>query len=154
MEDEGGMRLVPLRAGTDDGAFAERLWEYWRDLGVVPPASWHAHFVERWRQEEGRSRHTFWGELGGRRIGFVMVRLDSDWLYPERLTGYIAEFTVFAPWRRRGLGGRLFSLTRAWLRERGCGDIELDVLPGNRAGQAFWRSVGFALVFQHLRVRA
>ncbi len=144
------MRLEAVQVGAD-AEFDARLRAYWRDLGAVPTPAWHARYTARLREEEGRTRYTFWGVEGGRRIGLVMLRLDADWVYPEHRAGYIAEFTVFAPWRRRGFGRRLFLLAQAWFRERGCSQIELDVLPNNRAGMAFWRSLGFALMYHRLR---
>lgn len=150
MPDDEGMRLEPVRVGRD-AEFDTRLREYWRDLGAGPAPAWHARYMSRLSEEEGRTRYTLWGVEGGRRVGFVMFRLDPDWMFPQRRIGYIAEFTVFAPWRRRGLGRRLFGRAQAWLADRGCTQIELDVLPDNGPAMAFWQSLGFGLAYHHLR---
>jgi len=144
------MALVPVRVGTDPD-FAARLQQYWRDLGAAPAPAWHARYLSRLSEEEGHTRHTFWGERAGARVGFVMLRLDNDWMLPARRIGYIAEFTVFAPWRRRGCGRTLFDLAAAWLSERGCAQVELDVLPANQPALAFWRDLGFAVAYHHMR---
>lgn len=151
MAAEGpGITLEPVRVGRD-AEFEARLRDYWRDLGAGPAPTWHEPYVARLCAEEGRSRHTLWALEGGRRVGFVMFRLDEDWMFPQRRIGYIAEFTVFAPWRRRGVGRRLFASAQAWLAERGCAQIELDVLPDNGPALAFWGSLGFSLAYHHMR---
>lgn len=150
MLEGGSLRLVPVRL-DQDLEFSDRLQEYWRDLGASPAAAWHARYLARLAEEEGRTRHTFWGQEGAAHVGFVMLRLDADWMFPQRQIGYIAEFTVFSPWRRRGYGRRLFELARNWLAERGCEQVELDVLPANRAGLAFWRDIGFSVAYHHMR---
>jgi GNAT superfamily N-acetyltransferase len=153
---------VPLRGGetvrlvrcvpADAPELGARLWDYWADLGVMPPASWHQRYVERLIEEQGRSRHTFWGQGGGERVGLTVLRLDPDWVQPERLVGYVAEFTVFRPFRRQGWGRRLFRAAGEWFRAQGCGDLELDVLPTNVRAQAFWAAEGFRLAYHRLRL--
>jgi ribosomal protein S18 acetylase RimI-like enzyme len=146
---QGELRLVPV--DVHDPELSQRFEAYWHDLGVVPLPSWHRRYMERLREDEGRDRHTFWGQLGSERVGLVQVRLQPDWLFPERRIGYIVEFTVFAPWRRRGLGRALYRLAREYLERQGCAYVELDVLPHNRVAMAFWRSLGFEVVYHHLR---
>lgn len=144
--------LVPV--DIDDPELSRRLQAYWRDLGVVPAPAWHAHYLLRLREEEGRTRHTFWGQVDGQRIGLVMVRFDADWLEPKRRAGYVVEFTVFDSWRRRGYGRALFAATRRYLMASGCSHVELDVLPHNHVGRAFWQSLGFQVIYHHMRERA
>lgn len=147
--EEPELRLEP--ADPADPELSARLQAYWHDLGATPPAPWHRHYMRRLGEEEGRSRHTFWGCWGPQRVGLVMLRLDPDWLEPDRRVGYIVEFTVFAPWRRRGCGRALFARACDFLASRGCAHVELDVLPHNHVALAFWRSLGFHLVYHHLR---
>ena len=142
--------LAPIRVGEDDD-FSARLWNYWRDLGAEPSPVWHARYLARLAADAGRGRHPLWGLRGEERFGFVVLRLDADWLLPERRIGYVAEFCVFPPWRRRGCGRRLFELSRRWLADRGSTGVELDVLPDNRVALAFWQRLGFTLAYHHLR---
>jgi ribosomal protein S18 acetylase RimI-like enzyme len=144
------VRLVPL-SEADMPELGARLWEYWADLGVVPPSTWHERYVRRLAEEQGKSRHTFWGLGAGERVGLTVLRLDPDWVQPERVVGYVAEFTVFRPFRRQGWGRRLFGAAREWFRAQGCSDLELDVLPTNIRAQAFWTAEGFRLAYHRLR---
>lgn len=144
------LTLTQMQSGDPD--FRQTMWRYWRELGVDPNPVWAAHYLERIDAEQGRERFTFWAHRDGERCGFGMVRVTPDWLLPERLIGYIAEFYVFPAHRRRGVGrwlaGRLIEFARA----RGAEDIELDVLPSNRRGMAFWQATGFTLSHHHLRL--
>lgn len=150
---EGGVRLAAIRSG-DLPALSACLHDYWRDLGVVPPPQWHQRYVARLAEEQGRTRHTFWGMAGDTRIGFTILRIDPDWVQPERLVGYVAEFAVFPEFRRQGWGARLFEAACAWLRARRCADVELDVLPTNVRAQAFWQAQGCRLAYHRLRLDA
>jgi ribosomal protein S18 acetylase RimI-like enzyme len=140
--------LEPLRPGDDQ--FVRQLALYWLELGIAPDPRWAARYVERTYEEQGGPRHTFWAVAAGRRVGFGMVRLEPDWLIPGRTNGYI--FYVFPAERRQGVGRALARRLVAFLRERGASAVELDVLPDNRAGMAFWRSLGFELSHHHLRL--
>ncbi len=143
--------LVLVPADARDPELSTRLFAYWHDLGVVPDPAWHARYMRRLEEEEGRGRHTFWGEVGGQRVGLVILRLDRDWLDPSRRIGYVVEFTIFAPWRRRGHGRILFARAKEFLAREGCSHVELDVLPHNRSAMAFWRAQGCGLAYHHLR---
>ena len=148
--DQAEVRLVAVRL-PQDAEFAARLGEYWRDLGVVPPAAWHARYLARLAQEQGRGRHAFWGVGAGQHVGFCVLRVDEDWVYPERRVGYVAEFAVLPEWRRRGWGRRMYAAAELWLARQGCHDVELDVLPANTRAAAFWASLGFGVAYQHMR---
>lgn len=144
------VELEPVQ--PPDGEFVRQLAVYWLELGIAPNAEWAARYIDRCYEEQGAARHTFWASCEGRRVGFGMVRLDPDWLVAGRLIGYICEFYVFPGERRRSVGTALARRLIAFLRERGAAGVELDVLPANRSGLAFWRSLGFALSHHHLRL--
>ncbi len=144
------VRLRPVSI-LSDPEFGDRLHQYWRDLGVVPPAAWHARYLARLAQEQGQGRHTFWGCAGPARVGFCVLRLDTDWVYPQRRIGYVAEFCVLPEYRRQGWGRRLFAAPERWLSEQGCQDVELDVLPTNGRAIAFWAALGFRVAYHHMR---
>ena len=149
---EGPALVLQPVAPEERREFGERLAEYWADLGVIPPSAWHRRYLARLWEEDGQGRHAWWGMAGTRRLGFAVLRLDADWVEPERRVGYVAEFSIFAPWRRLGHGGRLFAAVRAWFLVQGCSGIELDVLPTNLRAQAFWSAQGFRPAYQHLRL--
>lgn len=148
--ERDAVRLVAVRL-PQDADFAARLQQYWLDLGVVPPPSWHARYLSRLAQEQGHGRHTFWGIGEGHPVGFCVLRVDRDWVYPERRIGYVAEFAVLPEWRRRGWGRRMFTAAEDWLARQGCQNVELDVLPANARALAFWGALGFRVGYQHMR---
>ncbi len=145
------VRLAAAAVGADP-EFGTRLAAYWRDLGVEPPAAWHLQYMRRLLVENGRSRHAFWGECAGARVGLAILRLEEDWMWPARRVGHIAEFTVFQPWRRQGLGRAMAWACCDWLRAQGCASIELDVLPGNVRAHAFWTAVGGEAICVRMRL--
>ena len=59
--------------------------------------------------------------------------------------GVINELAVAAPYRRRGVGRRLYEEARAWLAGRGIGRVEVRTLTGNEASNAFWRKLGLQM---------
>jgi ribosomal protein S18 acetylase RimI-like enzyme len=53
--------------------------------------------------------------------------------------------------RRTGLGLALFGSLEDWFRAREVAGIELEVLPGNAGGLAFWERLGFRTVHFAMR---
>ncbi len=144
------LTLESLEPGDEE--FRRTMWRYWRELGVDPNPVWATRYLGRIDEEQGVDRFTFWASTGGERCGFAMVRLQPDWLLPERIVGYIAEFYVIPTHRRRGVGRVLADRMVAFARGRGADDVELDVLPTNRRGMQFWQAVGFTLSHHHMRL--
>ncbi|HVB10745.1 MAG TPA: GNAT family N-acetyltransferase [Bacillota bacterium] len=144
------LQLTPLQPGDDE--FRQTMWRYWRELGVDPNPLWAARYIARIDSEQGSDRFTFWCSTGAERCGFAMVRMQPDWLLPERTIGYIAEFYVFAAFRRKGVGRVMAERMIQFARDRGAEDVELDVLPTNRRGMQFWQALGFALSHHHMRL--
>jgi GNAT superfamily N-acetyltransferase len=71
----------------------------------------------------------------GAPCGYALFRHEPEWIY-------LRQFFVCRGARRAGVGREAI----AWLRDnawRGVGRVRLDVLSGNAAALAFWRSVGF-----------
>ncbi|MCX5661017.1 MAG: GNAT family N-acetyltransferase [Planctomycetota bacterium] len=68
--------------------------------------------------------------------GYTLFKREPEWVY-------LRQFFVEPERRRQGIGRAAIQwlLTHAWPGDR---RIRLDVLVGNPAGVAFWRSVGFA----------
>jgi GNAT superfamily N-acetyltransferase len=83
-------------------------------------------------------RGEYWAvvmELEGAAVGYALYRLEAEYVY-------LRQFYVEPEYRRRGIGRSAL----AWLRTNVWADaprVRIDVLVGNTAGIAFWRSVGF-----------
>ena len=74
-------------------------------------------------------------ECGDETVGFALFRYE-----PEHV--YLRQFFVKPEFRREGIGRSAIE----WLRRNVWGEtrrIRLDVLVGNEAGIAFWKSLGF-----------
>lgn len=74
-------------------------------------------------------------ELEGTPVWYALFRREPDFVY-------LRQFFVSPEYRRRGIGREALE----WLRKNVWADdprIRLDVLVGNAAAIAFWRSVGF-----------
>lgn len=78
-------------------------------------------------------------------LGFCagVVRVGPAHLGAVR-TGAITHIHVDPGGRGQGLGRELYAACAAWFRGRDVRAIELEVLPGNKEGLAFWGSLGFA----------
>ncbi|MQA00003.1 MAG: GNAT family N-acetyltransferase [Dehalococcoidia bacterium] len=97
-------------------------------------------------------RELLWIEADGRRSGFVMVRLDSDWPDIERTIASIAEFYVFPDARRSGIGTAAVEALLAQHRARGTYLVEASILRDNGPAKEFWARLGFEVhLFQTAR---
>jgi len=77
-------------------------------------------------------------------IGLCVSRVErAPMLLEEPLRAQITELYVSDKARRRGLGSALVAAVLAHARERGVRRIEIRVSTHNRAGQGFWRGLGF-----------
>jgi GNAT superfamily N-acetyltransferase len=74
-------------------------------------------------------------ENDGGAVGYALYKQETDHVY-------LRQFFVEADQRRKGIGSAAVAwlLSNAW---RQSPRIQLDVLVGNSAGIAFWRSLGF-----------
>jgi GNAT superfamily N-acetyltransferase len=75
-------------------------------------------------------------EDGLETVGYALFKREPEWVY-------LRQFFVQPERRRVGIGRAAMT----WLLENAWNDaprIRLDVLVGNTAGIAFWRSLGFA----------
>ena len=77
-------------------------------------------------------------------IGYILgavVDLHADLFEPVD-SGFIADLFVDPAYRQRGIGRRLVETINDWFQEQGVRYTELQVAAANRAGVAFWESVG------------
>ena len=77
--------------------------------------------------------------------GYLLAQvLYGPPLAHESVRGEICDLFVVPEARRKGLGRALVGEALAWLRQQGTSRVELRVARGNKAGQAFWRQLGFS----------
>lgn len=81
--------------------------------------------------------------------------VESDPAKPEwTRTGYISQFLVTEPYRKKGVGAQLMEYLDAWFAERGLEKVLLNVNLDNPPGQRFWQQHGFeAYALRMKRVR-
>jgi ribosomal protein S18 acetylase RimI-like enzyme len=91
-------------------------------------------------------------ERGGELVGFAhgALKLAPEHLGGVRL-GHISHVHVVRDARGSGVGRAMVELLHAWFQEREVASIELQVLAGNEAGQAFWRALGYRVELLQLR---
>jgi GNAT superfamily N-acetyltransferase len=63
--------------------------------------------------------------------------------YPVNGTWYLGFMIVDPARRGRGVGRVIYSVLEDWAASHGAGEIRLAVLAHNKAGERFWRSLGF-----------
>jgi ribosomal protein S18 acetylase RimI-like enzyme len=78
----------------------------------------------------------FVAEAGGRVVGSIMAGYDGH-------RGWIYSLAVLPEYRRRGLGSRLMRHAEERLRLLGCPKINLQIMEGNEAVEAFYRNQGY-----------
>ena len=88
----------------------------------------------RMREFLSDSYTAYFFEDGGTAVGYALVRQDVKPLY-------LRQFYIDRDFRRKHYGRDAFHALMTLL---GPKEITVDVLPWNRAGLAFWRSLGFS----------
>jgi len=86
-------------------------------------------------------------------VGYILARVMErpPVLLPPRF-GFISDLVVTKPYRRRGIGTRLFQAALGWLQAQGITAIHVNVAAANAAAEAFWRKMGFTNYIYHLRL--
>ncbi len=142
------IRLTPIPLDERD-AFYSAYEAYSQELEPFDPAH-EPTDVRAYREavEDDLSfpdsgRELYWIMLDDTRVGFVVLRHLPDWLAPERMITTIAEFCVFAPHRRGGVGRAAVLAILEQERARGTYEVEAGILRDNAAAHAFWRALGF-----------
>ncbi|MCC6381777.1 MAG: GNAT family N-acetyltransferase [Dehalococcoidia bacterium] len=147
------------RATVEDAPALYRAWQSLRahNAGLDDrirhlPVS-DGEFALALREILGRkSSQTFVAEEEGALAGFITGAVEEN--QPDRLPERhvtIGYLFVEAAARRRGTGRRLFEAVRAWAAEQeGVSHVEMTVLAGDAAAEAFWRRLGFTPFIQRL----
>jgi len=86
----------------------------------------------------------FVAEAGGAVVGSVMAGYDGH-------RGWIYSLAVLPEYRRRGVGSRLMRHAEEQLKLLGCPKINLQIMQGNEAVEAFYRKLGYQteLIVRH-----
>ncbi len=118
--------------------------------GPVGPGEAARWVGQALRELRARKLFILIAERGGERAGYVMGCLDDDgWdrRHPRvrRKGGLVIELHVSPPHRRRGVGQALLRAAEDALALRGCTDVTLEYLVGNRAAAALYASRGYAV---------
>ncbi len=96
-------------------------------------------------------------EVFDRIIGFVDVRIRlfrATHKTLERRIGLVTELVVSKPHRHRGGAGRnLMNAAAAWVRERKCHTIELNVFEFNLSALALYEVLGYRTISRRLEIR-
>lgn len=91
-------------------------------------------------------------DLGkGRLAGMIATSyFNSSPTQLQSYQGYIGETVVRQSHRGLGIGERLVSAARQWLKGLGVDFIELQVSPDNPRGVKFWEEMGFSVLTYHM----
>jgi ribosomal protein S18 acetylase RimI-like enzyme len=82
-------------------------------------------------------------EAEGHLVGQIMGAVrDPVPVFEPGKFGYVTDIVVDPAARRSGVGRALFDALKAWFRQRGALNIQLQVAYNNPASQAFWRQMG------------
>jgi len=95
-------------------------------------------------------------EVADRIIGFVDVRICLFRATPktlERRIGLVTELVVSKPHRHRGAGRNLMNAAAAWVRQRKCHTIELNVFEFNSSALALYEVLGYRTISRRLEIR-
>ncbi|MBM4410039.1 MAG: GNAT family N-acetyltransferase [Chloroflexi bacterium] len=142
------VRLVPVALDERDAFFAA-YEAYSRELEPFDPAheptdvAAYREAVEDDLSYPDSGRELCWITTDGARAGFVVLRHLPDWLNPEHMITTIAEFCVFPPHRRVGVGRAAVETILARECDRATYEVEAGILRNNVAAHAFWAALGF-----------
>ena len=89
--------------------------------------------------------------VDGRVVGYCQAVVDR---HPPVLAepdyGHVLDFAVTAPYRGRGIGGRMVAALREWFAREGIRRIEVRHATGNELAAQFWARMGFHAYLQTL----
>lgn len=89
---------------------------------------------------------------GAKALGYVAFSFHYDVEFGGA-EGVITDLFLRRGYRRRGLGGRLLATVDDYCRSTGIRSMELQVIRGNRAAEAFYRKHGFKKLARHIMAR-
>ena len=133
-----------------DRSTLERFYvEMYDALGVSPPPpGWIDAVVEEALAGE---RHVWLARVGGEAIGFVDVKVMPYFPGAPKSFAHIFDLYIAPAHQRKGHGAELARRAVAAAAREGAEAVELNVLPQNARGLAFWRSLGFDIYVHTLK---
>jgi ribosomal protein S18 acetylase RimI-like enzyme len=134
-------QLVPVETGDRDN-FLAMAEQHFRELNpdFVPAPDWKSAYFENIRGN--RNYSLCWVVAGGQRVGFLLYGVENHRFLPRK-TGAIYELYVIPSQRRRGIARACAQLVLQELWKVSPSKIQLEVVEGNRAAAALWKSLGF-----------
>jgi len=111
----------------------------------TPAQDWKASYFENIKNNPRYSLR--WIVADGQRVGFILFGTEEHRFLPRR-TGAIYEVYVVPDRRREGIARACAKQIIAELWNESPSKIQLEVVEGNAAAAAFWRSLGFEKVTQ------
>ena len=128
----------------------ERLYrDMYEALGVAPPPP---EWIDTVCQEAlAGERHLWLARVGGEAVGFVDFKVMPYFPGSPKSFAHIFDLYVAPAHQRKGHGAALARRAVATASEEGAEAVELNVLPQNAGGLAFWRSLGFEIHLYALR---
>jgi ribosomal protein S18 acetylase RimI-like enzyme len=98
--------------------------------------------LQQWAADE--SKRVLVAEQQGNVVGYIIGHLaENPPIFELRHYAHVSDICVMPDCRRRGVGRKLFSALRNWLRGQGLSVVQLSVAGRNTVSQAFWREMGF-----------
>jgi ribosomal protein S18 acetylase RimI-like enzyme len=94
-------------------------------------------------------------EKEGNIVGAIYYKIRTnpdDIILKERRFGYIQEMIVSETERRQGIGRGLMDRAIEDLKNRGIGEIELNIWEDNEPGMKFYENYGFRTVQRRMRI--
>jgi ribosomal protein S18 acetylase RimI-like enzyme len=139
--------VISLSAISQDDrqAFLEMAEQHFRGLNPAfsPHEDWKNHYFENILNNPRIFAR--WILFQDERAGFVLYGLEAHKFLP-RLTGMIYELYVAPEFRRKGIARACAAQVIEDLQTHSPSKIELEVMRGNIAAEALWRSLGFETV--------
>jgi ribosomal protein S18 acetylase RimI-like enzyme len=139
------------RATPQDEEAVLQLWQEMMDYHAhldprfqpSPDGKEHFHAaLKEWMDDD--SRCVLVAVADGEVIGYIIGRLaENPPVFALRRFGYVTDICVAPPWRRLGVGRKLFAALQEWFRQQGLTVVQLNVAALNPTSQAFWRAMGF-----------
>lgn len=150
----GTVTITMLRiTKREQSAFLQMAEQHFRELNpdFVPQQDWKEHYFER--VSSNPRVFADWVLADGKRVGFVLYGLEEHRFLP-RLTGMIYELYILPEFRRMGIAKECARHAISQLQTYSPSKIQLEVMDGNKAAEALWRSLGFERVSSRLVLKS
>jgi len=117
------------------------------DSTFVPHEDWKREYFENIRSNPNFFLR--WIQHRGERAGFILFGIEKHRFLPRK-TGMIYELYILPQFRKRGLAHMCAAQAIRELQVLGPSKIQLEVMEGNAAAMALWKSLDFQKVSERL----